>query len=165
MLTLDFIINVPKRQNLPNSGSVWGLTNFRVYLYRKKLMKKILLILLICIYASATFGIGVKSFYCCDKLKSVTVAFSAENKENCNNDNTKHSCCKIKFHFFKLTDNYVATGEIESPVNYFAAVHSLLPSLQILSFGPRQLAVSNHSNAPPLHGGTPLYIFNCLYRI
>ena len=129
------------------------------------IVKKLVLIVLISIYTTATFGIGVKSFYCCNKLKSTTITFTVTAKEKCNTKGMKGGCCKTKFQFFKVKDNHVAADNVISPAKSFTDLHFTIPSFQMLTAVPQQIIVAHYSNAPPLHNGLPIYIFNCVYRI
>lgn len=128
-------------------------------------MKNFFLIVLISIYTTATFGIGLKSFYCCDKLKSVTVFISQPNKDKCLNGIVKGSCCKYSFQFFKVKDNHVASDVIINPAKHFTNLTNFIPFLQTIVFATQQKNITYYSNAPPLSNGIPLYIFNCVYLI
>ena len=128
-------------------------------------MKRLVLILLICIYTTATFGIGVKSFYCCNKLKSTSISFSASTKEKCNTKGMKGKCCKTTFQYFKVKDTHVGADNVTSPAKAFTDLQFTIPSFQIIPIAPQQIIVAHYSNAPPLHYGLPIYIFDCVYRI
>ena len=137
-------------------------TQFRYYLYP---VKRFILILLISIYTTATVGVGVRSFYCCNKLQSVNIVFTNATKEKCGMANATGSCCKFKYQFFKVKDSHVAFEEISSPAKYFAHLPIFFPSFQVTIFAPTQISAAHRSHAPPIHSGTPLYLFNCIYRI
>ncbi len=124
-------------------------------------MKKVFIILLVCIYSFSTFGVGLKGFYCCGKLKSVNVKLVEEGKEKGNSKN----CCKTKYQYFKVKDNHFATAELTVPVKYYTDLVSFNPSYQYISFLPQQVDILNHSHAPPLYKGVPIYLSNCVFRI
>lgn len=129
-------------------------------------MKKTLLILLICSYLLATMGFSLKEFYCCGKLKSVSLAFTPEDtKQNCGKGNEKSGCCDNKYHFFKVKDNHFADGDINIPVKHYIVLDLSVPSYQQISFAFQQINVAHRSNAPPLHSRVSPYIFNCVFRI
>lgn len=127
-------------------------------------MKKFSLILLICIYSLATMGFSLKEFYCCGKLTSISLSFAQDTKEKCEKGNAK-GCCDNKYQFFKVKDNHIAADQVSSPVNHFIDLHLYTPSFQEITFASQQTAIANRSNAPPLHPGVPVYIYNCIFRI
>ena len=128
-------------------------------------MKRSLLIFLICIYTSATFGIGVKSFYCCNQLKSTSFAFILVSENSCKKKNKMRNCCKTKYQFYKVSDSHQAAIAVSAAENGFEQLifspsfYSIIPIVQQTIF------VANNSHAPPLHNGIPIYIFDCVYRI
>jgi hypothetical protein len=126
-------------------------------------MKKILSILLIMIYGTATFGMSVKEFYCCGKLKSVSVSFNIFSKSKQTKDD---GCCKTKYHSAKVKDNHIASDKVVfnakkivvAPVNF----NILVPFV----FANQKIVLSNEINGPPiLYERVPVYILNCNYRI
>ncbi len=58
-------------------------------------MKKLLLIGLLLCYGLASFGVSLNYFYCCGKLKSVTIAVNANNEDDCTGPKGK-GCCDNK---------------------------------------------------------------------
>ncbi len=128
-------------------------------------MKKVAVILLISIYSLSTFGVSLKGFYCCGKLKSVTVALADEGKNNCNKGSNEKGCCKTKYQFFKVKDNHIATAELTAPVKCFNAPVSFNSFYQPLLFVTKHVETINSSNSPPLHQGIPLFIFNCVFKV
>ncbi len=123
-------------------------------------MKKFSLVLLLIIYTLSIFGIGVKAFYCCGRMASVSIFFSSAKKEN-----SDKGCCKTKFRYYKVRDSHVQPGETckhvkspEYPVSFG------YPATQpLLSFAGK--GYINNANSPPHKPHTPIYIFNCVYRI
>ena len=129
-------------------------------------MKKIALILLICIYALSSFGIGIKQFYCCGKLKSTNISFIQDSKQKCGMGDEKGGCCKTKFKSFKVKDSHIAAGDISNPIKHFTELHFFTPAFEVQALTNKPTDVANASHAPPiLHPGTPVYIFNCNFRI
>lgn len=128
-------------------------------------MKKAVLILLICIYSLSTVGFSLKEFYCCGSLKSVSVALVQDAKQNCGKGNEKNGCCANKYHFYKVKDNHFAGDDVSIPVKHFTELSLFTPLFQQISFASQQVISANKSNAPPLHHGVPVYIFNCVFRI
>lgn len=128
-------------------------------------MKKITLILLISIYAFSTFGLSLKEFYCCGKLKSIAVSVTYRGNDKWSKTGCNDGCCKTKYQYVKIKDNHLATGEVTIPVNYFSDLFSENLSFQRLSFISPQVNIINGCHAPPLHSGVPVYISNCVFRI
>jgi len=127
-------------------------------------MKKIALILLISAYSLATMGLSLKQFYCCGKLKSVTISLTQDAK-NCSSSNEKKGCCDNKYQFFKVKDHHITADQVSGPVNSFVDLHLYNPSFNGIAFASEKTLISYSSNAPPLHPGVLLYIYNCVFRI
>jgi hypothetical protein len=128
-------------------------------------MKKITVILLLCIYSISTLGLSLKSFYCCGNLKSVTVTLSQEAHEKCSNDDGSKDCCKTKYQFFKVKDNHIAADVVSTPVLHLINLHLFTPSFQVFNYQLEENYIAHKSNAPPLLQGVPYYIYNCVFRI
>ena len=128
-------------------------------------MKKVAVILLLSIYSLATFGIGVKQFYCCGKLKSTSIALVQDANEKCNMGNAESGCCKTKFHTLKVKDSHIVNYAITNPIKHFSEIITFNSSFESIGLAQQQVVVNNPSHAPPLHQGIPLYILNCIYRI
>ncbi|OJY97492.1 MAG: hypothetical protein DI535_21905 [Citrobacter freundii] len=128
-------------------------------------MKKAAIILLICVYSLATMGFSLKQFYCCGKLKSVTFSLLQEAKDKCGNGDDKTGCCDSKFQFFKVKDNHISADQADFPFKHFIDLHLYTPSFQDISFVSQKTTIAYRSNAPPLHQGVPIYIYNCVFRL
>jgi hypothetical protein len=129
-------------------------------------MKKFSLILLILIYTSATFGMVVKEFYCCGKLKSVSLSFSNESKQKAEKKTIETGCCKTKYFSSKVKDNHVQVDAIAFDANHFLRLDIHLSSYKPISFVNPQVNVTSGINDPPLlHNDTPVYIFIRSIRI
>lgn len=63
-------------------------------------MKRILVIAILISYSIASFGVNLNYFYCCGKLKTVSLAVNAEPKNN--TDKSKKGCCDNKTVTLKL---------------------------------------------------------------
>lgn len=126
-----------------------------------------MLILLLGIYTTATFGVSVKSFYCCNKLKSTTLAFTQSAEKSCGMEQGgMDNCCRTTYHFYKVKDNHlgetVYSGMEKVNIDCaFANPFIEAPSLHTTSLN----SAANLINPPPLKGSIPIYIFNCTYRI
>ena len=128
-------------------------------------MKKIAIILLLGVYSLSTLGLSLKSFYCCGKLKSVTVTITQDQQQNCANNDGMSDCCKTKYQFFKLKDNHVAGDVVTTPALHFCYLHLFTSSFRIINYPSEKNEVANLSNAPPLHHTVPEYIFNRVFRV
>lgn len=129
-------------------------------------MKKIALILLICIYTLSSFGIGVRQFYCCGKLKSTDIIYvQQESKEKCGKGIAMGGCCQTKFKSLKVKDSHVAADAINTPVKHFTDLFLYTPSFEVAALTNQPMGVTNTSHAPPLHHGVAIYILHCTYRI
>ena len=129
-------------------------------------MKKVVIILLICSYSLATMGFSLKEFYCCGKLKSITVLFVPDEKQKCSKGEGA-GCCDNKFQFFKLKDKHITAEKVSISVMPFTDLDLFTPfrSLQQVWFASPKNFFANRSNAPPLHSGVSAYIYNCVFRI
>ncbi len=129
-------------------------------------MKKIALILLICSYSLATMGFSLKEFYCCGKLKSVSVALGNDIKQNCGKG-TGSGCCDNKYQFFKVKDKHISAAKVSSLATYFNDLGLFTPSSSFhqIWFASPKIIVANRSNAPPIRSGVSAYLYNCVFRI
>jgi hypothetical protein len=128
-------------------------------------VKKVIAILLLSIYAVSTLGLSLKRFYCCGKLKSVTVSVADDQQQKRGNDDGMNDCCKTKYQFYKVKDNHVAADVINTPVLHFINLHLFTSSFEVLNYPSEEVYVAYQSNAPPLFHAVPDYIFNCVFRI
>ena len=129
-------------------------------------MKKIILILLICSYSLATMGFSLKEFYCCGKLKTVSLAIETTTTEKCSKgDSTSDDCCQTKYQFFKVKDNHVSAAKTILQGSFVSILDTQFPALQDGSFSCIKENTSYQSNAPPLHNGVPVYLSNCVFII
>jgi hypothetical protein len=129
-------------------------------------MKKILSILLITIYSMATFGMSVKQLYCCGNLKSISIAINIADKEKSEKQAKDNGCCKTKYQSFKVKDNHIASGGIALTEKQFIHIFNYSPAFVSIVFSHPTSDSSNGIHGPPLlRDGTPLYIFNCVFRI
>lgn len=134
-----------------------------VVLFRK--MKKLALILLTAVYMLSTVGVAVSQFYCCSELKSVNFSLSNAEYKTCTNDTKDDGCCKTTHQYLKVKDSHVSADVVSFPEKYFSILHTGFPVYGFIAPEKQQAAAANNINAPPLLSGTPIYIFNCTYRI
>ena len=130
-----------------------------------KEMKKLVLILLTCVYSFATMGISMRQFYCCGTLKSVSLSILQESDQGCNKDAEESGCCKNKFQYFKVNDKHVASDGPGNVIKPFVELHTFLTVSRDRSIAFFQARVPHRSNAPPLYSSIPAYLYNCTFRI
>lgn len=128
-------------------------------------MKKTTLLLLICIYSLSTFGVSLKEFYCCGKLKSVTLTLQEYENQKRNKGDDKSGCCKTKFQIYKVKDKHFGSNILSSPVKHFTDLPLFTTYIQIIFPAVQQTEIANSNHAPPLYDGVPSYISNCVFRI
>jgi hypothetical protein len=129
-------------------------------------MKKFTVISLLCIYALATMGFSLKEFYCCGKLKSISLTITDDGKAKCKNgDSNTDGCCKNKFQYFKVKDNHVLASQAIVPLQLISGLDTYFPSFQDIAPSSQEKKFTYQSNAPPLHNGVPVYLSNCVFII
>jgi hypothetical protein len=129
-------------------------------------MKKASLLILIVIYAVSSFGIGIRAFYCCGKLKSVHVSFVQEAKEKlAKGEAGAGNCCKTTHHFFKVKDNHKAADNIYPISVPVTQLYDLGSIFNAPVYFTEPVAVSNRSHAPPIAGSVPIYVSNRVFLI
>ena len=129
-------------------------------------MKKVALILLICIYAFATMGFSLRHFYCCGILKTISLTVAGNENNKCNKShNDNDGCCKNKLQYCKVKDAHITTAHISFPAKHFKCLHLNYLSFENITFSSRKTFIVYRSNAPPFYSSIPLYISNCVFRI
>jgi hypothetical protein len=113
----------------------------------------------------SSFGVSLKEFYCCGKLKSVSVSLVNTKKAKCNKGGVENGCCKLKFKTLKVKDNHFASVHLEAPINNSVEFLSNSTTYEPLVFTSQKVDLINGRHAPPLHKGIPIYISNCVFRI
>ena len=128
-------------------------------------MKNAALLLLISIYSMSTFGVNLKEFYCCGRLKSVTLTLHEFENRKCNKANDKSGCCKTKFQFYIVNDKHIASDILNTPLKHFTYLVPFAPDLQIICPAVQQPAFAKSNHPPPLYPGVLTYISNCIFLI
>jgi hypothetical protein len=109
--------------------------------------------------------VSFKEFYCCGKLKSVSVSFVKTGKSKCNKGGLEDGCCKLKLKTLKVKDNHFASADFEVTLKHSLELFSYNFSYQPLLLPAEEVDVINGSHAPPRHKAVPIYISNCVFRI
>ncbi|MGN6801388.1 MAG: HYC_CC_PP family protein [Ginsengibacter sp.] len=128
-------------------------------------MKKIITILFLSVYALSVVGYSVKGIYCCDNLTSVKVSFSDNVHNHVVQSNDNKDCCKQKYQYFKIRDNYFPSHDVNAPSQLVAAIPVNFLSFKPVLFSSQKINIANPGNAPPLYHGVSLFIANCSYLI
>jgi len=128
-------------------------------------MKKAFAILLIMFYSLSSFGVTLKAFYCCGKLKSVSVVLSEQGKPQHNKTNCSNNCCKIQYKFFRSQDQH--TTPVNADFNFYHSNGFHLPCTAFISpvYSVQGTSSIHSPHAPPLYTGVPEYIANRVFRI
>lgn len=125
-------------------------------------MKKVALILLLCIYALFSVGVSFKAFYCCGELKYISASFTDIGTSKTGKDD---GCCKTSYQYFKVKDTHLASGDFSLPEKNAVDLPLFSTLYQTTSFLSLDIHIINGSHAPPLYTGIPVYISNCVFLI
>ena len=128
-------------------------------------MKKIALILLICMYTLSSFGVSVNRFYCCGKLKTTSISFINAVAEKCSNQKMMIGCCKTTFKSLQVKDSHVAAIGIDKLAKNFTEVNLYYAAINTTCLSNSKITTAYSGNAPPLHYNLPFYILHCTYLI
>jgi hypothetical protein len=125
-------------------------------------LKKLLIILLMLVYAFSSTGATIHLHYCCGKLDKVSL--STQHNDDCpKQESAQKNCCKSKQVDLKikadqdLLAKWIATHKDLGTTKPTAHYEHLTPlSLKQLK---------TFTTGPPLHAVVPLFIQYCVYRI
>jgi hypothetical protein len=127
-------------------------------------VKKILVIAILICYSVASFGVSLNYFYCCGKLKTVSLAPQKSAGENCKSKSK--GCCKNKTVTIQLK---VDQKETDQFVYHFDKLLSFIPHF---SSGNSQLfnltecyKLSQLYKKPPPSSFPSRDILFCIFRI
>ena len=127
-------------------------------------MKRLTAIFILGFYSISVLGIGIKQFYCCGKLKDVTISFNQEANEKRSKGDKKGGCCKTEIQVLKVKDSHFASNDITTSPKFIADAIQANFSYQTIIFRTASKITSNSIHSPPLIS-EPIYILNCIYRI
>src|SRR5690242_7488454 len=108
-------------------------------------MKKAGIILLLSIYSLSIFGVTLKEFYCCGKLKSLTVTISKDTEAG---KGTDDGCCKTKYHSFKVKDNHVSAADVNLQDRDYVELFPVYAFFQVYPISSN-LARTSANHDPP----------------
>ena len=122
-------------------------------------MKKVGIILLLLVYSLSILGISHKNFYCCGRLKSVSISIAQKAGKD-----SDFGCCKTQYRSYKVKDNHVASTEVNAPQSCWIALVPFIPNYDARSISI-EIDKINGSHDPPANGINPRYLLNCVFRI
>ncbi|MFZ1528291.1 MAG: hypothetical protein WAT19_06115 [Ferruginibacter sp.] len=127
------------------------------------MLKKLFLIALIISYGLSSFGVSLNYFYCCGKLKSVTL--KTQTNPRCS-PKKKKGCCENKKVSLKLGIDQKAaeTKSIAADVPFKDITPARYAAVKSETFGDTAAGQNNFSNGPPL-SLLKKNILHCVFRI
>lgn len=126
-------------------------------------MKRVSILLLLIVYGLSSFGIGLKSFYCCGKLESVSIDILHLSEKNAPKEDD--DCCKTTYKYFKVKDSHVMASHFSAAVRYSVTPSFTSPIFQTESYASNHTGTVIEIYAPPLNPSAPLHILHCVFRI
>jgi len=129
------------------------------------MVRKTIVILLLLAYSISSFGFSVREFYCCGKLKSVTVVVDNFPKAACKDGVDNSGCCKNNFQYFKIKDNYFAANDNSDFPGLHPDLHIPVNHILAEELNSRNDVTITRGHSPPLITNLPLYISNRVFRI
>ena len=127
-------------------------------------MKRLTAIFILGFYSISVLGIGIRQFYCCGNLKTVSISFNLEANEKCNKGDKKGGCCKTEIQVLKVKDSHFGSKDVSISTKLLEVASDENFSHQLLVFHSTPRNISNSVHSPPIID-SPIYILNCVYRI
>jgi hypothetical protein len=130
------------------------------------MVKKVVVILLMLIYGSATMGATVHLHYCMNELVGWSL-WHSENEEcgRCGMKEDKTSCCKDEHKHFKLKVDHQKAAAAVFITNIVAP--AVITPTTDFDFQPFLQVTESYSpcHAPPDIGDTKLHVLHCVFLI
>ena len=127
-------------------------------------MKKFAIILILICYTTASFGVSLNYFYCCGKLKTISIATKTKDK-SCKG-NLKKDCCKNQKVKVKLkSDQKVAEDNFINHINDLVYDDCIGYCNYQFSFPTATNIARVVYQLPPPHFSYKKNIYYCIYRI
>ncbi len=127
-------------------------------------MKRFLVILILMTYSIASFGVSLNYFYCCGKLKTVSLALKTEDKD-CKGKAQK-GCCDNKTITIKLKVDQQKSSD-QSTIHFAAPLSPVILHIDNYTV----LNIANNGNINPLNKRPPpdnlpsRQILFCVFRL
>ena len=129
-------------------------------------MKKIVIILVLCVYSATTIGATIHLHYCMDKFVGWTLWHDEKDNEcgKCGMKEKKGGCCKDEHKHIQLKTDHQKSS-VEDYLHQITAPAIITPLVTFV-FGPVGLSYYIPApNAPPHIPKDPLYILNCVFLV
>ncbi len=91
-------------------------------------MKRIFLLALTTVYLLSCIGIAVNSFYCCGKLRAVSLSAKTTVFDDCRMPVKKSGCCRTSSHTFQVKDHHLSSSSL---FTLAAPLVSILPDFTL----------------------------------
>ena len=128
-------------------------------------MKRTAIILLLLVYLVSCVGIAVNKFYCCGKLKTVSLSATATNVANKISSAQKNPCCNHTSQTFKVKDQHVASATVVINSAPFVSLQkNYYSKVEVQSLSIKESSTILY-HAPPNLSGNSIYNLYCNYRI
>lgn len=128
-------------------------------------MKHTAIIFITLVYLVSCVGIAVNKFYCCGKLKTVSLSATVANVINEVSSAKKTPCCNHTSQNFKVKDQHMASGTVLMHSAPFVTLQNNYYSLvEVQSLSIKEISTIFY-HAPPNPSGTRIYNLYCNYRI
>ena len=111
-------------------------------------MKKIAVLLILMVYSLASLGISLNYFYCCGKLKEVTIIIAPPHTKDCKSGKGK-KCCENKTVSHKISVDQKSNQD--SSVEPMVMLPFTISNFDYFS----QSSISNNRDAKPVYKKPP----------
>ncbi len=151
-----------KYQNPSLKTSITTQERFEIHKYRIfASVKRLSILAMLMFYTVASFGISVNYFYCCGKLKSVSL--SAELAPQCNMPSSK-KCCKNKKIVLKINNDQKIIDQalLKAPVSFAVVPAPVFAVPFAANYNSVTAEHFSDSSPPPLLNRQVLF---CSFRI
>lgn len=130
-------------------------------------MKKLIVLILLVIYASTTIGATIQLHYCMNQFSNLSLTYQGEDEKcrRCGMTENKNGCCHDKKIQFKIKLDQQKTGVIQfkniqfGPIKIYPDTKYLLNKIYTLT---KTYPVSH---APPFSFQERFYVLHCTYLI
>lgn len=127
-------------------------------------MKKAAIVGLMLVYLFSAIGVTVTSSYCCGSLESTSLSIGENYGGHPRSLPDANNCCKTTKQTFKVKDQHLASGTLFHFVKSAPFVSSSITERNDCVAEVEECPVFN-SHAPPKWQSTPIYTWNCTYRV
>jgi len=130
------------------------------------MFKKLIILLVTFCYLLSVTGAKIDKFYCCGKLKKISIYFKPELSKSCNKKKGMKGCCQYAETFYKVKDTHQSALYTSAPAPFSTEIICDYSQYNYIITQYQSLAKINYANGPPpLLSQPSIYIRNCNYRI